>query len=138
MTYGPDPGRGRVDLAGIGLCIVDEGRNRFGWKRWIGQHGLRLPSDTRHARDVADEIEIELSVACGVDCVSRTDQKERIAVRGLFTTTWVAILVAAPGLFSMTNGWPRRADSHCPINRPMMSYPPPAAKPTIIRTGRVG
>src|SRR5262245_12864660 len=82
MTYGPDPGRGRVDLAGIGLCIVDEGRNRFGWKRWIGQHGLRLPSDTRHGRDVADEIEIELSVECGVDCVSRTDQKERIAVRG--------------------------------------------------------
>src|SRR6516165_10372858 len=82
MTYGPDAGRRGVDLIGIGLCIVDELRNRFGWKRWIGQHDLGLPSDARHWRDVADEIEVEISVECGVDCVCRTNQKERIAVRG--------------------------------------------------------
>src|SRR5262245_65192773 len=80
MTYGPDPGRGRVNIPGISLCIVDERRNRFGWKRWIGQHGLRLPSDTRHGRDVALEIEIQLSVECGVDCVRRTNQEEGIAI----------------------------------------------------------
>jgi hypothetical protein len=32
----------------------------------------------------------------------------------------------------------RRSDSHCPIRRAVMSLPPPAAKPTMMRTGRVG
>src|SRR5262249_61516141 len=50
----------------------------------------------------------------------------------------VAMLVAAPGLFSTMNGWPSRSDSHCPIKRAAMSVGPPGANPTRICTGREG
>src|SRR5262245_26653785 len=50
----------------------------------------------------------------------------------------VPILLAAPGRFSMTNCWPSRSDSHCPIKRAMMSVPPAGANPTMMRTGRDG
>src|SRR5262249_48329539 len=48
------------------------------------------------------------------------------------------MLVAAPGRFSMMNGWPSRSDSHCPIKRAAMSVGPPGANPTRICTGREG
>src|SRR5262252_306859 len=32
------------------------------------------------------------------------------------------MLVPPPGLLSMTNCWPSRSDSHCPIKRATMSY----------------
>ena len=48
------------------------------------------------------------------------------------------IVPAAPGRFSMTNGWPSRSDSHWPIRRAAMSAGPPAAKGATTRTGRVG
>jgi putative ABC transport system substrate-binding protein len=54
------------------------------------------------------------------------------------TTASVAILPAAPGRFSTTNGWLNRSDNHWPIMRATMSAVPPAGKPTIIRTGRDG
>ena len=69
--------------------------------------------NARHRRDVADEIEIELVVERRVDRVADVDQEQRIAVRlGARTTASVAILLPAPGRFSMTNGWPSRSDSH--------------------------
>jgi hypothetical protein len=55
-----------------------------------------------------------------------------------FTTASVAILVPAPGRFSTTNCWPSRSESHCPMIRATMSVAPPAAKPTMMRTGRAG
>src|SRR6516165_10830958 len=48
------------------------------------------------------------------------------------------MLVAAPVRFSTTNDWPNRSDSHCAIRRATTSAGPPAAKPTMMRTGRVG
>jgi hypothetical protein len=44
----------------------------------------------------------------------------------------------APGLFSMTTGWPMFSESFCPISRAKRSLPPPAAKPTTMRSGRFG
>src|ERR1700730_10080048 len=38
----------------------------------------------------------------------------------------------------MTNCWPSRCDSHCPIRRARMSVVLPAAKPTTMRTGCAG
>src|SRR6516165_10617676 len=46
---------------------------------------------------------------------------------GARTTASVPILLPAPGRSSMTNGWPRRSDSHCPIRRATVSDVPPAA-----------
>jgi hypothetical protein len=39
---------------------------------------------------------------------------------------------------STMNCWPVRSDSHCPMSRALMSFGPPAAKPTTMRTGRDG
>jgi hypothetical protein len=60
------------------------------------------------------------------------------ATAGARTTASVPMLVPPPGRFSMTNGWPSRSDSHCPIRRATMSVAPPGASGTITRTGRVG
>ena len=54
------------------------------------------------------------------------------------TTASAAILLPAPGRFSMMNGRASRSDSHCPMIRAAMSVPPPAAKPEMMRTGRDG
>src|SRR5262245_1218716 len=117
MTYAPRPRRGHVDFAWIGLRVIDELRNRLGGERWICQHGLGLLRDARNRGDIVDEIEIELLAERGVDCVRRADEKSG----GARTTASVAILVPVPGRFSMTNGWPIRSDSHCPISRATMS-----------------
>src|SRR5687767_7957522 len=47
-------------------------------------------------------------------------------------------LPPAPLLFSMTNCWPRRADSRSEKMRAAASTLPPAANGTITVTGRVG
>src|SRR5262245_47690349 len=82
MRYAPDSSCGKVDLAGIGLRIIDDRRNRLGCKRWVSKDDWGLPGDARNRRDVTDEIEIELAVEGGVDCVRRPDQKECITISG--------------------------------------------------------
>jgi hypothetical protein len=57
---------------------------------------------------------------------------------GACTTASTAILPLPPVRFSMRNCRPSRSDSNCPIKRAMMSYVPPAAKPTMMWTGRAG
>src|SRR5215472_17079922 len=84
----------------------------------------RVASNARDRRDVADEIEIELVVEGGVDRVHSNASEKRIAVGGRTYNGLGATLLAAPGRFSMTNCWPSRSDSHCPIRRAMMSVPP--------------
>jgi hypothetical protein len=51
------------------------------------------------------------------------------------TTVWIDMLVPAPGLFSITTGWPSRSDSHFPMMRETMSAPPPGGNPTTQRSG---
>ena len=53
-------------------------------------------------------------------------------------TACVAMLLPAPGRFSTMNCWPSRSESDCAMIRATMSVGPPAGKPTITRTGRVG
>jgi hypothetical protein len=53
-------------------------------------------------------------------------------------TDSVAMLLPAPGLFSITNCWPSRSESRWPIRRAMMSVAPPGGYPTTHFTGRVG
>src|SRR5262249_21709423 len=112
------------DLAGVGLGIGDELGNRFDRHRGMHLYGKRVASNARDRRDVADEIEIELVVEGGVDRVHSNASEKRIAVGGRTYNGLGATLLAAPGRFSMTNCWPSRSDSHCPIRRAMMSVPP--------------
>src|SRR5262249_34725 len=133
MVSGTAAGRRHVDLTWIGLSVGNELGNRLEWHGGVHLDGKGLASNARDRRDVADEIEIELVVEGGVDRVHESGHKE-----GAFTTISVPILLAAPGRFSMTNCWPSRSDSHCPIKRAMMSVPPAGANPTMMRTGRDG
>src|SRR5437868_1924612 len=48
------------------------------------------------------------------------------------------IVVPAPGLLSITTGWPRRGASFSPIERATMSTPPPGGKGTTKRIGFAG
>src|SRR5262249_22569937 len=57
---------------------------------------------------------------------------------GELITACVAILVAAPGLFSMIICWPRRCDNQAPIILATMSAPPPGENPMIQWIGGVG
>jgi hypothetical protein len=106
--------------------------------RWIDHHHQRGDADAGDGCDVADKIELEILVERRVDCVRRIDKQERVAVGGARMTASVAILVAAPARFSTTKGWPNRSDNDWPISRAAMSATPPVAKPTMMRTGRVG
>src|SRR5262245_28517019 len=54
---------------------------------------------------------------------------------GELTTACTAMLVEAPGRFSMTTGCPRRLVSHGSMMRATVSAPPPAGKPMIQRSG---
>jgi hypothetical protein len=53
-------------------------------------------------------------------------------------TASVAMLLAAPDLFSTRTGWPSRVCSHSAMMRTRVSVDPPAANPMIQRTGRDG
>src|SRR2546423_11521390 len=44
----------------------------------------------------------------------------------------------APGLLSMTTGWPQVSCILAPTMRAMMSLPPPGGKPTTMRIGLAG
>src|SRR5262249_60816233 len=111
---------------------------RLSRDHWIYRHDIWYADDAGDWRDVAKEIEAELIIERHIDGVRRSRQEERIAVRRARTTASVPILLPAPGRFSMMNGWPSRADKYWPIKRAIMSLPPPAGKPTTMRTGRVG
>src|SRR5258708_8804049 len=56
----------------------------------------------------------------------------------LLATCSVPMLPEAPGRFSTTTGWPRRAPSRSATVRALVSVTPPAAKGTTSRTGRDG
>src|SRR6516165_10229975 len=73
--------RRHVDLAWVGLGIGDELGNRLRRNRWIHFHDKGDTGNARHRRSVADEIEIKFLVQRGVDCIRRSGQEERIAVR---------------------------------------------------------
>src|SRR6266446_7090522 len=97
MARGTDAARRHADLARIGLGIGDELGDRLGWNRWIDHHDLGKADDARDGRDVADKIEIELFVERRIDRVCRSDQEERVAIRGrthdrlgadIGTSTW--------------------------------------------------
>jgi hypothetical protein len=50
----------------------------------------------------------------------------------------VAMLPAAPGLFSTITGWPSDSDIFCPSMRASTSLEPPGGSGTTMRMGLVG
>src|SRR5258707_11019202 len=78
----PLPPDAIIDLARIGLGKGNELGNRLGRNRWMYLHDERYANYAGDRRDVTDKIEIELVVECRIDRVGRTDDEQRIAVRG--------------------------------------------------------
>src|SRR5215471_208657 len=105
MGWASNGARRNVDFAWISLGISDELGDRLGRNRWMHHHDVGHDNNAGDRRDVADEIEVELVIECRVERVRRSGHKERIAVRERTTTASVAILLPAPGRFSMMNCW---------------------------------
>ena len=55
-----------------------------------------------------------------------------------FATISAPMFPPAPGLFSMTMGWPRAFLNSSEISRAMMSVVPPAENPITMVIGRLG
>jgi len=67
MRSASDAGRSHIDFARVGSGMGDEPGNCIGRHRWVHYQNIRKSSNARDRRNVADEIEIELSVERGVD-----------------------------------------------------------------------
>src|SRR5262245_16188399 len=73
----------------------DEFRNRSGRDRWMDRNDVGLAIQTQNWRDVADEVEIELIVERGIDCVCHIDQEKRVSVGGCTHNSLRANIVAS-------------------------------------------
>src|SRR5262245_51878808 len=135
---GPASGRRHIELVGIGLGVGDQFETRRDRNRRMHLHDQSGAADASDRCNVTEEIEREILEEGRVDRAARRDHDERIASGGDRTTDSMAILPLAPGRLSMMNCWPSRSDSHWPMRRALMSFCPPGAKPTTMRTGRVG
>jgi hypothetical protein len=96
---------------------------------------------TRNAcdeRNIADEIEAELVVQSCVECIRRAAEQKRIAV-GRRTRDSLRAERAASTATVLDDEWLAEPfDSDLPIRRERMSVALPGAKPTMMRTGRLG
>src|SRR3954447_5798599 len=96
MARAPVASRGHADLAWIGFGIGNELAKCPGRKGWMHHHDVGYSHDARGWRDVADEIEIEFVIERRVERIRRTDQEERIAIRGRTHDRLGANIGAAP------------------------------------------
>src|SRR5262245_56736769 len=81
MVRAPVARRRHVEFTWIDFGVVDELRDRFGWKRWMHHHDESVTANGCDRRDVADEIETELVVERRIDGVRRARHEDRVAVR---------------------------------------------------------
>jgi hypothetical protein len=94
--------------------------------------------DAADRRDVADEIEIELVVERYVDCVVRSGQEERISVRGSLHDRLSANVATGTGPV-LDDKWLTEPLRQLLTDEARENAGSAAgAKPTTIRTGRVG
>src|SRR6516162_2215270 len=103
MWSAPNATRCHIDLARIGLGIIDELRNRLGWNRGMNHHDVDRAQQACDRFNIMNEIEIKLCIERRVNRVRRRDEKECVASPGALTTASVPILLPAPGRFSTMN-----------------------------------
>src|SRR5215831_4674343 len=82
MWSAPNATRCYIDLARIGLGIIDELRNRLGWNRGMNHHDVDRAQQACDRFNITNEIEIKLGIERRVDRVRRRDEKECVAVGG--------------------------------------------------------
>src|SRR5262252_1271301 len=138
MGGSSDTARRHGDLARIGLGIGDELGNCFGRNRWMHRYDVRLPVNACDRRDVADEIETELVIECGVDGVPTADYEQRVAVRRCAHDRLGANIAARAWSILDDERWTEPLRQPLTIRRATMSLEPAGANATMMRTGRVG
>src|SRR5262249_10384784 len=138
MGRASDAARSHVDLARIGFGIGDEFGKGLGRERWRDHDNERSLADARDWRDVAHELKLRFGYSVALTALVETGIRMVYPSAAEFTTYSVPMLPPKPGLFSITNCWPRRSDSHCPASLPIMSGPLPAGNVTIKDTGFAG
>src|ERR1051325_7690248 len=94
-------------------------------------------NETRDGHDVTNKNTVHFLIKCRIDSMTDWARRSVWPSGAARTTASVPIFPLAPGRFSTMKGCPNRSDNHWPITRATMSDTPPAAKPTMIRTGRV-
>src|SRR5215831_127253 len=82
MWSAPNATRCHIDLARVGLGIIDELRHRLGWNRGMSRHDVDCTQQACDRFNITNEIEIKLGIERCVDSVRRRDEKERVAVGG--------------------------------------------------------
>src|SRR6516165_3529467 len=82
MWSAPNATRCHIDLARIGLGIIDELRNRLGWNRGMNHHDVDRAQQACDRFNITNEIEIKLGIERRVNRVRRRDEKECVAVGG--------------------------------------------------------
>jgi hypothetical protein len=101
------------------------------------QHQRKI-DDGRDRRDVALQVERQVLEQRDVERGGGRMNSMVLPSGGALTTAWIEMLVLAPGLFSMTTGWPSRSASHAAMMRATMSPLPPGGNPTTHRSGCEG
>ena len=130
--------RGHIDLAGIGLSIVDEFRNCLCWNHWINDHYKRIRANHRDRCNVVDEVEMNVRFECGIIAFVGTLINSVYPSGAALATASVPRLVDAPGRSSTTKGWPSLWDNCEPIRRAKTSGGVPMGTLMITRTGHDG
>jgi hypothetical protein len=84
MAQAPDAGRCHIDLAGIGPGVSDQLGHCLSRERWRYRQHIGGEANARDRSNVADKIEVELVVECGIGGRGRTEKQECVDVRRRF------------------------------------------------------
>src|SRR5262245_15431519 len=137
MGWATVAARAHADLADLGLGIGDELGNGRNWKRWVHLHDMGHADDAGNRCDVTDKIVVEFFKQRRVDRGGSANHEECVAVSGCAHDRLNADIAAAARavlneeLLAETF---RQPLTDCAL----MSFTAPAAKGTMMRTGRVG
>src|SRR6266850_260599 len=80
MSWGSIASGGHIDLARVGFGISDEIGNGLGREGRIDHYDKRRTDNACDRRNIANEIEIEVVIERGINCVRRSAIKERVAI----------------------------------------------------------
>src|SRR6516164_1410164 len=105
----------------MGFGIGDQLGNAFDRKRGIHDRYEGRARAAGNRLDVVDEIVRKIKLERRVDIIARNDVEQRVPVRRRVHDESVAMVLLAPGRFSITNDWRSRSESHCPSRRALMS-----------------
>ena len=139
MRQAARAGVGVVDLAGVGLAVIDELLERLPRRVRIHDENLEALGHADDRDEILDRIVAGAGRHGGNHCQhARVAHQQRVAVRRAVATTRAPSAPPAPGRFSITTGWPSLGCRICEASRAGTSVGPPAAAGRISLIGLLG